>query len=188
MQKAAFLHFKGNADPFLFSEVIMNIHHLTRLAILTSAALILFLIELRLPAPVPIPGVKLGLANIITIYAVYRYKPSEVFLIVAARILLGSFFAGQMTVIFYSTAGAVLCLGASLCLCRILPERYLPITSALGAVFHNTGQLAAASILMGTGAVILWYPYLVLSGILTGLFTGFTVSFFIRRQLFGFHP
>lgn len=165
----------------------MNIHHLTRLAILTSAALILFLIELRLPAPIPIPGVKLGLANIITIYAVYRYTPSEVFLIVAARILLGSFFAGQMTVIFYSASGAILCLAVSLCLCRMLPERYLPLTSAIGAVFHNTGQLSAAAVLMGTGSVILWYPYLVLSGILTGLFTGLTVSFFIRRQLFGFH-
>lgn len=166
----------------------MNIHHLTRLAVLTAAALVLFLIELRLPAPVPIPGVKLGLANIITIYAVYRYKPSEVFLIVASRILLGSFFAGQMTVILYSTAGAVLCLAASLVLCRVLPERYLPVTSAAGAIFHNTGQLFAAALLMGTGAVILWYPYLVLSGLLTGLFTGLTVSFFIRRQLFGFHP
>ncbi len=164
----------------------MNIHRLTQLAIFTSAALILFLIELRLPPLVPIPGVKLGLANIVTIYAVYRFRPSEAILIVVARVLLGSFFAGQMTVIFYSGMGAALCLMASLLLKDYIPEKYLALTSMAGAVFHNTGQILAAMLLLGTEAVILWYPYLLLSGLVTGLFTGLVVSFFIRRQLFGF--
>lgn len=162
----------------------MNIHRLTQLSILTAAALVLFLIELRLPPLVPIPGVKLGLANAVTLYAVYRFRPSEAILVVAARVLLGSFFAGQMTVIFYSGAGAILCLAASLLLKSYIPERWLFVTSMIGAVFHNTGQILAACILIGTGSVILWYPYLVLSGLITGLFTGLAVTFCLRKQIF----
>lgn len=162
----------------------MNIHRLTQLSILTAAALVLFLIELRLPPLVPIPGVKLGLANAVTLYAVYRFRPREVILVTAARILLGSFFAGQMTVIFYSGAGAILCLAASLLLKSYIPERCLFVTSMAGAVFHNTGQILAACVLIGTESVILWYPYLVLSGLITGLFTGLAVTFCIRKRIF----
>ena len=64
----------------------MNAKKLTQLALLSTVALIIFIVELRIPNLVPIPGVKLGLANIVTVYAVYRYKPSEVFLIVMVRI------------------------------------------------------------------------------------------------------
>lgn len=60
----------------------MNAKKLTELALLTSLALIIFIVELQIPNPFPIPGVKLGLANIITVYGVYHYKAKEVFLIV----------------------------------------------------------------------------------------------------------
>ena len=60
----------------------INAKKLTQLAMLTGIALIIFVIELQIPNPFPIPGVKLGLANIITVYAVYHYRPSEVMMIV----------------------------------------------------------------------------------------------------------
>lgn len=66
----------------------MRAKKLTELALLTIVALIIFVVELRIPDSVPIPGVKLGLANIITVYAVYHYRAKEVFLIVLVRILL----------------------------------------------------------------------------------------------------
>ena len=72
----------------------MSVKKISRLGLLTAIALILFIVELRIPNLVPIPGVKLGLANIVTIFALYRYKPSETALILIARILLGSIFRG----------------------------------------------------------------------------------------------
>ena len=82
----------------------MNVKKLTELAILTALALIIFVIELQIPNPVPIPGVKLGLANIITVFAVYHYRASEVALIVFTRVFLGSFFGGNMMALMYSMA------------------------------------------------------------------------------------
>ena len=68
----------------------MNVKKLARLALLTAIALIIFIVEMRIPNLVPIPGVKLGLANIVTVYAMYHYSAKETSLIVLARILLGS--------------------------------------------------------------------------------------------------
>ena len=73
----------------------MKTKKLTEIALLTAVALIIFVIELQIPNPVPIPGAKLGLANIITVFAVYQYRAREVGLIVFARILLGSFFSAS---------------------------------------------------------------------------------------------
>ena len=81
---------------------------LTELALLTALALIIFIIELRIPELVPIPGVKLGLANIITVYAVYHYKAQETALMVLCRVAAGIVFsAGSMTTLLYSLSGAL---------------------------------------------------------------------------------
>ena len=85
----------------------MNIRRLTELALLSAVALIIFVIELRIPNPFPIPGVKLGLANIVTVYAVFRYRPSETAMIVTVRLLLGAMFSGNLSALLYSAAGAV---------------------------------------------------------------------------------
>ena len=77
---------------------------------LTAVALIIFVVELQIPNPIPIPGAKLGLVNIITVYAVYQYRAKEVFLIVIVRILLGAFFSGNMMALLYSLASGLLAL------------------------------------------------------------------------------
>ena len=89
----------------------MNTKKLTQLAMLTGVALIIFVIELQIPNPFPIPGIKLGLANIITVYAVYRFRAAEVMMIVFCRIFLAAVFSGNMMALAYSFAGSVLCLG-----------------------------------------------------------------------------
>lgn len=154
------------------------------LALLTSAALILFLIELRLPPLFPIPGAKLGLANIVTVYAVYRFPPAQVLLMLLTRIFLGAFFAGQLTVLFYSLSGGLCCFAVSFCLRSVISENRLPLASAAGAVSHNTGQLAAAALLLGTPAVLAWSPYLLGAGLITGLFTGLCARQILRRLSF----
>ena len=88
----------------------MKAKKLARLALLTAVALIIFIIELQIPNIIPIPGVKLGLANIVTVYAVYKYSAKETAAIVIIRVVLGSIFGGNIAAIMYSMAGALLCL------------------------------------------------------------------------------
>ncbi len=151
-----------------------------QLALLTALALIIFVVELQIPNPFPIPGVKLGLANIITVYAVYHYRAREVFLVVLIRILLGAVFSGNMAAMLYSLAGGMLCLVGMLPLKRLLSEKYLWVLSVLGAVFHNIGQIAAACLIAGWG-VLAYLPFLLVSGCLAGAFTGVCAQLVVRR-------
>jgi heptaprenyl diphosphate synthase len=159
----------------------MRANKLTGLALLTAASLIIFIVELQIPNPFPIPGIKLGLANIITVYAVYRYRPHEVAMIVAARLLLGSIFTGNFLSLVYSAAGAFLCLAGMLLLKRLIDEKRLWMASVLGAFLHNTGQMAAALLIMRTPQLLLYYPFLIVSGCLAGLFTGLAAQFITMR-------
>ena len=115
----------------------MNAKKLTQLAMLTGIALIIFVLELQIPNPFPIPGIKLGLANIITVYAVYHYRPREVMIVVFARIFLAALFSGNMMALAYSFTGSMLCLGGMLPLRKIIDENHLWIASVIGAVLHN---------------------------------------------------
>ena len=150
----------------------MSVKKLTELAVLTAAALIIFIIELQIPNPFPVPGIKLGLANIITVYAVYHYKPYETAMIVAVRLLLGSIFSGNVSALIYSASGSFLCLLGMLLLKRMIDERHIWLSSVFGAVMHNTGQIIAAILLMQTVQLIAYYPFLLVSGCLAGAFTG----------------
>ena len=81
---------------------------LTRAALLTAIALTIFLAEAQLPPPVPIPGIKLGLANIVTVYAMFVLGPRDTLLILLSRIFLGAVFSGQMMTLLYSLGGGLL--------------------------------------------------------------------------------
>ena len=159
----------------------MNIRRLTELALLASVALIIFVIELRIPNPFPIPGVKLGLANIVTVYAVFRYRPSETAMIVTVRLLLGAMFSGNLSALLYSAAGAVCCLLGMLALRRILPEKQIWLCSVIGAMLHNIGQITAAVILMQSFGVIAYLPILLVTGSLAGAFTGLCAQLVLHR-------
>lgn len=148
---------------------------------LTAIALILFVVELQIPNPFPIPGVKMGLANIVTVYVVYHYRPVEALLVVVARVLLGSFFSGNMMALMYSLSGGLLCFAGMLALRRIFPEGRLWACGALGAVFHNAGQIAVACLVAGWG--MLWFfPFLLVSGCLAGAFTGGCAQLMMKRM------
>ena len=159
----------------------MNAKKVTQLALLSAVALIIFIVELRIPNLVPIPGMKLGLANIVTVYAVYRYRPVEVFLIVLVRIVLGSMFSGTALSFLYSLGGAVCCLCGMLLLKRVIPLSCLWLSSPCGAVFHNIGQIVVAMLVMRTSAVLVYLPTLMISGIVAGLFTGVCGQILVRR-------
>ena len=158
----------------------MNTKLLARLALLSAVALILFTVEAQLPPVVPIPGVKLGLANIVTVYAVFRYGPRDALMILLVRVFLGSVFAGAMMAFLFSLCGGLLCWLAMIPLRRILTEQQIWVCGVIGAVVHNIGQMAVCVAVYQTSAVLVYLPVLMLSGIVTGLFTGFAAQFLLK--------
>jgi len=159
----------------------MNVKRLTELALLSTVALIIFVIELRIPNPFPIPGVKLGLANIITVYAVFCYRPSETAMIVTVRLLLGAIFSGNPSALLYSAAGAAACLCGMLLLRHIMPEKQIWLCSVVGAMLHNIGQITAAVIIMQSFGVVAYLPILLVTGSLAGAFTGLCTQLLLNR-------
>jgi len=152
------------------------------MALLTALALIIFTLEAQIPAPVPIPGIKLGLANIITVYAMFVLGPRDTLCILLGRIFLGSVFSGAMITILYSLGGGLLCFLVMLLMRRILTQTQIWVCSVVGAVFHNIGQTLVAIAVFQTCAVAVYLPVLMLSGVVTGLFTGLCAQFLVNRM------
>ncbi len=159
----------------------MSTKKLTHLSLLTAAALILYVVELQIPNPIPIPGAKLGLANIVTVYAVYGYHPGEVLMVVLVRIFLGSLFGGSMMTFLYSLAGSLLCLIGMLLLKNVVNGRFLWLASVLGAVLHNVGQMLVAVCIAGKG-MLFYLPFLMTAGCIAGAFTGLCAQL-VRNRL-----
>ena len=153
---------------------------LALMAVLTAIALTIFMLEAQLPAPVPIPGVKLGLANIVTLTAMLILGRREAGAILAARIIMGAVFAGNPSAVLYSAAGGVLAYAAMCLLVGVVPEKRLWAVSAVSAVAHNMGQLLACVLVVKTPGVFIYAPALIVSGVITGVFTGFGAMYLVR--------
>ena len=154
---------------------------LTTLGLLTAIALTIFLVEARIPSPVPLPGVKPGLANIVTVFAVFALGPKEAILILSARIFLGAVFAGNFSTVFYSAAGGALAILTTIGLRNILKRNQLWVAGCLGAMAHSIGQMAMAVMLLGAPSVIVYLPLMLIISIFTGLFTGLCAQFLVNR-------
>ncbi|MBQ8952635.1 MAG: Gx transporter family protein [Clostridia bacterium] len=160
----------------------MTTRRLTRDAMLTSVALIIFTVEMQIPPLTSIPGIKMGLANIITVYAVFAVGPADAAAILAARILLGAVIAGNLSTLMYSAAGGCLCLAAMLLMRRVLTEKQLWVASVIGAAAHNAGQIAVAIAVTGTVGLLAYLPVLLMSGMIAGLFTGLSAQAVVNRM------
>ena len=160
----------------------MTTRQLTKDALLTCLALAIFVVELQLPALSPVPGLKLGLINIITVFAVFTLSPTDAALILAARILLGTFISGNLSALMYSAAGGVLCYIAMVILRRFLTSRQIWVASVIGAVFHNLGQVLVAMAITRTPGLIAYLPILTAGGMLAGLFTGLSAQYTINHM------
>lgn len=154
---------------------------ITRLALLTAIALTIFLVEAQIPALTTIPGVKLGLANIVTVYVMFTLGPGDALLVLSARVFLGAVFSGQMMTLIYSAAGGLLSWCILCLLWNLLTEEQIWLASPVAAVFHNLGQLFAAAAVMRTWAVMAYLPYLIIAAVLAGLFTGTAAQALIRQ-------
>lgn len=159
-----------------------DIKTITRCAILSAVALTIFMIEAQIPMPVMIPGIKLGLSNIVTLYAMFTLGKKPALFVLITRIFLGAVFSGHMQTLFYSLGGGLLSF-LFLCLfARLLGERAIWLTSCISAIVHNVGQLFVAAIFMRTSAVFFYLPYLIVIGAITGFFTGLTAQFVLLRM------
>lgn len=161
----------------------MSIRKLTTLAMFTTLAFVIYTVECAIPPLVPIPGIKLGLANIITLVTLQLYSPKDTFLVLLMRILLSTLLFGQAMSLMYSLAGGILCFVAMYCFSRLLQNKFLFLTGAIGALCHNLGQLAVAYLITAVPGVLAYLPFLVASGIITGLFTGLCAHFTLKYLL-----
>lgn len=153
-----------------------NIRRLALCGILCAAALTVFVIEAQIPLPLPIPGLKLGLANTITLFSLLYLTPRETFSILLCRILLGAVFTGSPTTLLYSLTGGLVCLAAELLIIKLLGSRFIIETSICGAIVHNTVQLICAAAVTGSAAVFFYMPPLLIAAIITGAFCGLCIA------------
>lgn len=143
--------------------------------VLTALALALSLAERMIPLEllIPVPGIKLGLANVVTMFALLFLTPKEAFSILFCRVILASLFAGSITAFAFSLLGGTLAL---LTTWLFLPKRGTWFSmygiSAAAAAMHNVGQVAAAVFIMQSWNVIAYLPLLLLASIPMGLLTG----------------
>lgn len=159
----------------------MKTRKIALLGLLTGIALTIFMIEAQIPPVVPIPGVKLGLSNIVTVFAVFALGPAEGAAVLACRVFLGAVFAGNFSTIFYSAGGGLLAILTTIGLRRLLSEKQLWAAGCFGAVAHSIGQVAVAAMLTSTPGVFLYLPILVIISLFTGLFTGLCAQFLVNR-------
>jgi len=149
--------------------------------ILSALALVIFVAEAQIPPIVPIPGIKLGLSNAVTLIAIVCLGKKEGAAVLLVRIVLGNVFAGQALSFFYSIAGGVLSFTVMCLFVNILSGNRLWAVSVLGALAHNIGQLAVAVFITKTPQVLWYAPFLAISGIVTGAFVGLCVMYFSKH-------
>ena len=154
---------------------------LTLCGVLTTLALALSVMENQIPLgiAVPIPGLKLGLANIVTVFALYALGPGQALLILLARCVLGAVFAGNMNAMIFSLLGGVTAMAAMTALSRL---RRLSVygVSVGGAAAHNCGQVAAAVLTLGNTAPLYYLPVLLGVSLFTGALTGAVAACLFR--------
>lgn len=152
---------------------------LTRCALLTAAALLISLLENFIP--IPVPGVKLGIANAVSLYLLLYFRPSEAFCVLTARLLLAALLSGNPSSLLYSAAGGFLAL--LVCWGLHKTKSFSPVgLSVAGAALHHVGQLFAAALVTGSFSVIAYLPVMLLCSVFTGFLTG-TLCIFVYQRI-----
>lgn len=154
---------------------------MVNLSLLTTIALTIYIVESYIPPLAPIPGIKLGLANIVTLIVLIFWGWKEALSVLFMRITLGSIFTSQLMALIYSLAGGGLCLILMSIGKKIIPKDMTWIISVIGAIGHNVGQLTIASIVVNNNGVFVYLPILLISGIITGVFTGVTAQILLNN-------
>lgn len=153
---------------------------LTTLSILVSVAMILSYVESLVPPLVAVPGVKLGLSNIATVFALYTLGAPAAVTVSLLRVMLSSFLFGNFVSLIYSLSGAILALSFMVLLRRTAAFSSVGV-SVVGGVAHNAGQIIAACIVMENAAISLYLPPLILSGTVAGVAIGAAAGVLVKK-------
>lgn len=160
-----------------------RIRSITVLGLMSALSLGIYAFESLLPPLFFIPGIKPGLSNIITLYCMKRFGRKEAGMVLLVRIIISGILFGNPVSVIYSLTGGFTALLTEILADALLQGKYLHITGAFGGLFHNAGQLLCAFFIMGSAAVFSYTPYLVLAGIITGMFTGLASSFLLKTKI-----
>lgn len=158
----------------------MKTRKITGMALLVSLAMILSYIESQIPPFVAVPGVKVGLANIAVVFALYKFGWKEAAAISLVRVFAVSMLFGSGVSLIYSAAGAVLSLSGMVLLMKTKLFSQVAV-SVTGGVLHNIGQIAVACILLETNVLKYYLPFLILSGVIAGVVIGVIAAVIIKR-------
>ncbi|MGI6361323.1 MAG: Gx transporter family protein [Bacillota bacterium] len=161
----------------------MTTRRLTTIAILTAMAIVLHLVESLFPAPLPIPGVKLGLANIITIIALVLVDWKAALSVAVLRTVIGSLLSGTFFSVTFilSFSGAILAALIMVLIYLKFPKFSIIGISIAGAVMHNIAQLGAAALIIDQPGIYYYLPVLLIAAIPTGIITGLLASLLCKR-------
>lgn len=150
------------------------------LAVLTAMGLIMFMVESLFP-PLILPGAKMGLSNIFSLLALFLLGPTEAFILVVVRVVLGSMFTGNMSTLMYSLSAGLVSVMVSAALVQFAyPKVSIVAISIVAAVMHNVTQNVVFCLVSNTPEMFSYMPWLALLGILAGVIVGFAVWFILR--------
>ena len=153
------------------------------ISLLAAQGVVITTLERAIPFPFAFaPGAKLGLANIITLLAIFTLPYKDSFKVVWMRLLISTLLGGTLSTFLYSFAGAFLSYGGMLLVRLLGPKRVSMIgISATGGILHNVGQLAMASLIAQSFSVMLYLPILSITGIFSGVAVGVAANYLLEH-------
>lgn len=152
-----------------------KIRYITTIAVMITLAMVFSYVDSIVSLPFGIPGIKLGIANIAIIYALYKLGIKEAIIISGLRLILSSILFGTILTFVYSLAGAILSLTLMIILKKFSNLAIITV-SIVGAVMHNIAQITMAIILMDTSEIIYYLPVLIITGTVSGIGVGILAS------------
>ena len=158
-----------------------NPKKLATLSIAVSLAMVLSYVDKIITSLAPLPpGIKLGLANIAVVFAIYKLGVKEGVIISVVRVILASFLFGTVVSFWYAIAGATVSLILMIILKKLTPLSCVTV-STVGGISHNVAQICVASILFDTNLLVYYLPFLLVAGVVAGIVIGTASAILVKR-------
>ena len=169
------------STPWRASAASSTSLRVCRCALLAALALALTALESLVPVPLPVPGMKLGVANIVTVAAAFWLGPVDAAVVLGVRIVLAAFLTGQLATLTFSLAGGACALAVTLAFARGASTDRVRLCAMAAAVAHNIGQIAVAVAVTATPEIAFYLPILLVAGVVAGYLTGTVAQTVLER-------
>lgn len=158
----------------------MKTKKITEMSLLLAVSLVLSYLETLLPVFIAVPGVKLGLANVVTMLILYCFDAKNAFFFMTLRVVMAGFLFSGISGIIYSFVGGLFCILIISLTKRMSCFSTLGVSMS-GAIFHNLGQIIVAFFVMENAHILYYFPVLCVSGVLTGLVIGYLTQLILKH-------